>query len=86
MEGVESDLLASKLKLLFWPQREESCLAQQAKQKWVENGEANVQFYCALNGKRQKIVKEMHFRSGRLLESPETIHNGVVQYFEVFME
>lgn len=84
-EEVERELLAAKLELSVWLQREESRLAQQAKQKWVENGDANAQFFRVSNGKSQNNVKVMRLGSGRILESLETIHNGAVQYFEEFM-
>ncbi|XP_042964741.1 uncharacterized protein LOC122298964 [Carya illinoinensis] len=58
-EDVELDLLASKVELHTWMSREETRLAQQAKQRWLEKGEGNSQFFHALSSRSHRVVREM---------------------------
>ncbi|XP_042939346.1 uncharacterized protein LOC122274369 [Carya illinoinensis] len=62
-EDVELDLLASKAELHAWESREETRLAQQAKQRWLEKGEGNAQFFRALSSRTHRVVREMEIES-----------------------
>ncbi|XP_042954746.1 uncharacterized protein LOC122291174 [Carya illinoinensis] len=84
-EDVELDLLASKAELHTWESREETRLAQQAKQRWLEKGEGNAQFFRALSSRTHRVVREMEIGDNRWLRSPEEVHEGAVDFFKNFL-
>ncbi|XP_042964784.1 uncharacterized protein LOC122299013 [Carya illinoinensis] len=84
-EEIDLELMISKLELDTWVQREETHLAQQAKQSWLKSGEANVSFFRAMNARNGKVVREMRLSDGRWLRTPEEVHEGAVQYFKEFL-
>ncbi|XP_041002989.1 uncharacterized protein LOC121248560 [Juglans microcarpa x Juglans regia] len=63
-EDVEDDLVASQLELLVWLDREEKRLTQQAKQGWIQKGEANSVFFRAISHRNHKETKEMKLEDG----------------------
>lgn len=65
--------------------REETCPAQQAKQKWLDKGEGNSQFFRALSSKNHRVVREMKIGEDRWLKSPKEIHFGAIEYFQNFL-
>ncbi|XP_042962710.1 uncharacterized protein LOC122296986 [Carya illinoinensis] len=85
-EDVEDDLVASQLELSVWLNREEQRLAQQAKQRWIQKGEANSAFFCAVSRRNHKEVKAMQLEDGSILSSPEQIHDGAITYFSNFLK
>ncbi|KAF5450402.1 hypothetical protein F2P56_030760 [Juglans regia] len=85
-EDVEDDLVASQLELSVWMDREEKRLAQQAKQGWIQKGEASSNFFRAISRRNHKEVKEMKLEDGSILSSPEQIHEGAISYFSQFLE
>ncbi|XP_042950203.1 uncharacterized protein LOC122282311 [Carya illinoinensis] len=85
-EDVEDDLVASQLELSVWLNREEQRLAQQAKQRWIQKGEANSAFFRAISRRNHKEVKEMQLEDGSILSSPEQIHEGAISYFSNFLK
>ncbi|XP_035548696.1 uncharacterized protein LOC118349203 [Juglans regia] len=85
-EEVESDLLASKMELQTWNNREEMRLAQCAKVRWWRHGDQNLRYFHALlNKRRQSKITEMRLPNGLMLKSPQEIHDGVVHYFREFL-
>lgn len=84
-EELEMDLLATKVELAAWNSREEVRLAQQAKQKWLDKGEADSTFFRIMALKNSKTIKEMRINEGNILRMPEEIHCGVVEYFQNFL-
>ncbi|KAF5447225.1 hypothetical protein F2P56_032793 [Juglans regia] len=85
-EDVEADVLANKVELDVWLQREESRIAQQVKQKWVSQGEVSTAFFKALQNNKHNMVVEMKLSDGRVLNSPEDIHEAACVYFEDFLK
>ncbi|KAF5459761.1 hypothetical protein F2P56_019681, partial [Juglans regia] len=85
-EDVEADVLANKVELDVWLQREESRIAQQVKQKWVSQGEVSTAFFKALQNNKHNMVVEMKLSDGRVLNSPEDIHEAACGYFEDFLK
>ncbi|XP_035540280.1 uncharacterized protein LOC118344244 [Juglans regia] len=85
-EDVEADVLANKVELDVWLQREESRIAQQVKQKWVSQGEVSTAFFKALQNNKHNMVVEMKLSDGRVLNSPEDIHEAASVYFEDFLK
>ncbi|KAF5473280.1 hypothetical protein F2P56_009904 [Juglans regia] len=83
---LESDLLASKLELSVWMDREETRLSQQAKQTWLEKGEASSVFFRAVSKQNRHMIKRMNFGNGIVLTSPEQIHMGAIDFFKDFLE
>ncbi|KAF5446820.1 hypothetical protein F2P56_032419 [Juglans regia] len=57
----EQDYLVTNIELNSWKEREETRLRQQAKQYWLEKGEANASFFRAFNtqSKMQKQVGDL---------------------------
>ncbi|XP_042950219.1 uncharacterized protein LOC122282325 [Carya illinoinensis] len=86
VEDVEDDLVASQLELSVWLNREEQRLAQQAKQRWIQKGEANSSFFRAVSRRNHKEVKEMQLEDGSILSSFEQIHDGAISYFSNFLK
>lgn len=70
-KDLESDLLASQLELSVWMEREETRLAQQAKQSWLTKGEANAVFFRAVSKRQKQRINMMRLGDGTLLTSPE---------------
>ncbi|XP_042983328.1 uncharacterized protein LOC122312726 [Carya illinoinensis] len=85
-EDMEDDLVASQLELSVWLNREEQCLAQQAKQHWIQKGEANSAFFCAVSRRNHKEVKAMQLEDGSILSSTEQIHDRAITYFSNFLK
>ncbi|XP_035542978.1 uncharacterized protein LOC118346079, partial [Juglans regia] len=85
-EDVEVDVLANKVELDVWLQREESRIAQQVKEKWVSQGEVSTAFFKALQNNKHNMVVEMKLSDGRVLNSPEDIHEAACVYFEDFLK
>lgn len=85
LEEVEMDLLASKMELDTWVSREETRVAQQAKQAWIEKREADSKFFRIMASKNLKAVKEMRINDEILLKTPEEVHLGAVDYFKNFL-
>ncbi|XP_041000717.1 uncharacterized protein LOC121246597 [Juglans microcarpa x Juglans regia] len=85
-EDVEVDVLANKVELDVWLKRQESRIAQQVKQKWVSHGEVSTAFFKALQNQKHNMVMEMKLSDGRVLTSPEGIHEAVCVYFEDFLK
>ncbi|XP_040998178.1 uncharacterized protein LOC121244222 [Juglans microcarpa x Juglans regia] len=83
---LKSDLLLSHLELSVWVEREETRLAQQAKQTWVQKGEANISFFHAVSKKIRFLIKMMRLGDGTMLTSPKQIHVSVVDYFHEFLD
>ncbi|KAF5482289.1 hypothetical protein F2P56_002872, partial [Juglans regia] len=86
IKDVEDDLVVSQLELSVWLEREEKRLAQQAKQGWIQKGEATSTFFRAVSRRNHKVVKEMKLADGTILSSPEQIHDGAISYFSQFLE
>ncbi|XP_040998204.1 uncharacterized protein LOC121244256 [Juglans microcarpa x Juglans regia] len=83
-EDTKLDLVATKVELATWVSREETRLAQQAKQAWIEQGEANASFFCAVSSRSNKVVREMKLSYGVWLQSPKEVHLGAVEFLKKF--
>ncbi|XP_042950383.1 uncharacterized protein LOC122282502 [Carya illinoinensis] len=85
-EDVELDLLASKMELDTWTNREEIRLAQCAKVRWWNHGDKNsMYFHALLNKRKQARIMEMSLSNGTTLKTPQDIHDGAVKYFMDFL-
>ncbi|XP_035547420.1 uncharacterized protein LOC118348934 [Juglans regia] len=84
---VEFDFLVTKLELDIWEQMEETRLAQLAKKKWLTEVDQNTKFFHAVVNQRRKnkIIFYMQFENGTILESPEQVHNGALNYSQQFL-
>lgn len=60
---------------------------QQAKHKWMDEGEQNTKYFHAVIAQRRRNDKmeNMRLPDGRFLASPEEIHEESVSYFEWFL-
>ncbi|XP_042942688.1 uncharacterized protein LOC122276858 [Carya illinoinensis] len=81
-----SDLLGAKEDLEMWMQREETRLSQHVKLRWMEKGEASAKFFKTFGSLKKPIVQEMRCPDGMCLDSPEAIHSGAVDYFNLFLK
>ncbi|XP_040989044.1 uncharacterized protein LOC121236674 [Juglans microcarpa x Juglans regia] len=81
-EDVKLDLLTSKVELATWNSREESCLAQQAKQTWLNSGEANLKFFKFMASKSHKVVGQMKISENSWLKTSKEVPLGAVAYFQ----
>ncbi|KAF5472484.1 hypothetical protein F2P56_009201 [Juglans regia] len=72
------------MELDTWMSQEETRLAQQAKQSWLEQGEANSIFFKALASKKHKVIREMKKSDGVWLKSSEEVHQGATDFFQTF--
>ncbi|XP_042950232.1 uncharacterized protein LOC122282338 [Carya illinoinensis] len=85
-EDVEQDLLASKMELDTWTNREEIRLAQCAKVRWWKHGDKNSRYFHALlNKRKQTRIMEMTMSNGTTLKTPQDIHDGAMKYFIDFL-
>ncbi|XP_041001642.1 uncharacterized protein LOC121247343 [Juglans microcarpa x Juglans regia] len=90
-EGVlpelEHEYLRTKADLKLWENREELRLAQQAKKKWLKEGDRNSKFFHAVVSQRRRasVVSKMTLPNGVVLDSQEAIHNATVDYFQTFL-
>lgn len=85
LEDVEDNLLAYRVELSAWLNREEMHLAQQAKQGWNERGEASADLFRIMSRKNHKVVKEMRISDDIWLKTSEEVHMGAVGYFQHFL-
>ncbi|XP_042969986.1 uncharacterized protein LOC122302667 [Carya illinoinensis] len=84
-KDVELDLLTTKVELDTWNTREEIRLAQQAKQEWLNSGEASSKFFKAMASKNHKLVRQMKISENEWLKTPEEVHIGAVDFFQNFL-
>ncbi|KAK1564397.1 hypothetical protein Q3G72_002354 [Acer saccharum] len=86
-EIIEEEFLVSNAELDVWYKREEIRLAQQAKIKWLSEGDQNSKFFDAIIMQRWRnsYVKSMILPDGSSLDNMEMVHNGAVNYFEQFI-
>ncbi|KAG2725801.1 hypothetical protein I3760_01G083600 [Carya illinoinensis] len=85
-ENLDRDLRMANAELTTWRRREEIRLSQMAKVKWSTNGDLNTRFFHAcLALKRSKRVLSMRSNDA-VFESPESIHQGAVDYFSSFLQ
>ncbi|XP_042942930.1 uncharacterized protein LOC122277118 [Carya illinoinensis] len=84
---LECDFLEASNELDQWVQREDTRLRQQAKQRWMEEGDQNTKYFHVVIAQRRRnaMVKNMKLSGGRLLESPVEIHEEATRYFERFL-
>ncbi|XP_042983381.1 uncharacterized protein LOC122312796 [Carya illinoinensis] len=84
---LECDFLKASNELDQWVQREDTRLRQQAKQRWMEEGDQNTKYFHVVIAQRRRnaMVKNMKLSGGRLLESPVEIHEEATRYFERFL-
>ncbi|XP_040996069.1 uncharacterized protein LOC121242244 [Juglans microcarpa x Juglans regia] len=86
-EAMERDLLVSSSELDIWLRREDTRLAQMAKLKWHMEGDRNmICFHACLANKRRKRVVEMRCSNGVVFNSPESLHQGAVDFFSNFLQ
>ncbi|KAF5468656.1 hypothetical protein F2P56_012795 [Juglans regia] len=85
-EDVENDVLAARLELSVRQKREEIRIAQQVKNNWMDHGEINSSFFKAMQVRRARTVTEMQLSDGRVLSSPEDIHDAAVVYFQELLQ
>ncbi|KAF5469005.1 hypothetical protein F2P56_013110 [Juglans regia] len=85
-EDIDRELQGAILDLAIWRHREEIRLSQMAKLKWKVDGDRNSKFFHAcLANKRRKRVLEM-CSNEVVYTSPESIHQGAVDYFSNFLQ
>ncbi|KAF5472990.1 hypothetical protein F2P56_009642 [Juglans regia] len=84
---IEEDFFLTKLELEAWEKREEIRIAQQAKKKWLVEGDNNTKLFHAFVNQRRKrsFISSLSLSDGEVLESPETVHEGDVRYFHAFL-
>ncbi|KAF5462709.1 hypothetical protein F2P56_018695 [Juglans regia] len=84
---AKRELVLASAELSSWRHREDMRLAQMAKIKWKMEGDRNSKFfYVWLANKRHKRIQGMRTPDGLEFNSPEAIHNGVVDYFVDFLK
>ncbi|KAI9194953.1 hypothetical protein LWI28_010396 [Acer negundo] len=88
LETIEEEFLVSKAELDVLYKREEMRLAQQAKIKWLSEGDQNSKFFHAVIAqiRRNSCVKSLVLLDGSSLNNIELVHNGAVNYFEQFLD
>ncbi|KAG2668051.1 hypothetical protein I3760_15G142400 [Carya illinoinensis] len=84
---LEHEYMQTKAELERWENREEIQLSQQAKKRWITEGDRNSKFYHAVVNQRRKAsaVSRMTLPNGVVLESWEDIHNAAVIHFQNFL-
>ncbi|XP_040994317.1 uncharacterized protein LOC121240856 [Juglans microcarpa x Juglans regia] len=86
-EATERDLLVSSSELDTWLRSEDTRLAQLSKLKWHVEGDRNTNFFHAcLANKRHTRVVEMRSSNGMVFNSPESLHQGAVDFFSTFLQ
>lgn len=65
--------------------REETRIAQKIKNTWIGHGEVNASFFAALQTRKKSIINSMNLMDGRMLSTPEEIHNEAVVHFGDFL-
>ncbi|KAF5449999.1 hypothetical protein F2P56_030387 [Juglans regia] len=86
-EATERDLLVLSSELDTWLHREETRLAQISKLKWHGEGDRNTNtFHACLANKRRKRAVEMRCSNGMVFNSPESLHQGAVDFFSNFLQ
>ncbi|XP_042987468.1 uncharacterized protein LOC122315558 [Carya illinoinensis] len=84
-DNLGKDLHEAVSDLATWRHWEEVRLAQMAKLKWKMEGDRNTKFFLAcLTNKRRKRVLHMQ-SNGVVFETPESIHQGAIEYFTSFL-
>ncbi|XP_042964658.1 uncharacterized protein LOC122298880 [Carya illinoinensis] len=72
--------------LAMWRRREEIRLSQMTRIKWAMEGDQNTRFFhVCLTLNRSKQVLSM-WSNDAMFESPESIHQGAVDYFSSFLQ
>ncbi|XP_057975434.1 uncharacterized protein LOC131162846 [Malania oleifera] len=86
-ESIEEEFFFSKAELEVWYRREEIRLAQQAKKKWLTDGDQNSKFFHAMIAQRRRnsCVNSMELPDGSVLGNIQIVHDEAVNYFEQFL-
>jgi hypothetical protein len=82
---VEADMLEGQAELNTWMKREETRIAQKIKNTWIGHGEVNASFFATLQTRKRNIINSMNLPDGRMLSTPEEIHNEAVVHFADFL-
>ncbi|KAJ0081173.1 hypothetical protein Patl1_12355 [Pistacia atlantica] len=84
---VECDFLVTKFELDTWEQREELRLSQLEKKKWLSEGDQNTKFFHVVVNQRRKskVISNMRLENGTILNSPEQVHQGALNYFQDYL-
>ncbi|XP_042952180.1 uncharacterized protein LOC122289263 [Carya illinoinensis] len=82
---LEHEYLQTKAELERWENKEEIRLSQQAKKRWLTDGDRNSKSYHAVVNKRRKASAVSRMTLPNVLESREDIHNAAVSHFQNFL-
>jgi hypothetical protein len=82
---VEAEMLEAQAELNAWLKREETRIAKKIKNTWIGHGEVNASFFAALQTRKKSIINSMKLPDGRMLSTPEEIHNEAVVHFADFL-
>ncbi|CAI9777519.1 unnamed protein product [Fraxinus pennsylvanica] len=87
IEKVEREFLKSKIELLEWQRREEIRFSQQAKKRWLSDGDNNTMFFHTVIAQKRRStrISSMTFCDGSVLITPKDIHKAAVDYFQKFL-
>ncbi|KAF5454683.1 hypothetical protein F2P56_024330 [Juglans regia] len=86
-EKIEANYIVTKLEIDIWEKREESRLAQLAKNKWLKEGDQNPKFFHAVVSqcRRGSVISQMRLADGTMLDLAKKVHLGAVDYFTNFL-
>lgn len=87
LEELEKEYLETKRELVQRQKREETHLSQQAKKKWLNEGDNNTKFFHVSTAQKRRSlrIENMLLSNVTVLSSPKDVHDAVVDYFQNFL-